>query len=187
MAEQQYGMSNISALYEDPMQDPTQIGQPSNQDQSQNPNMVSQDELSPEVQTFLTDSYNQEMMEKFIQHNPTTLLKTLLENGAQLPHEFNRSTLTQQAQGDLTPTQSVAPIIQTQSIATPSIIQAQSMPLAAPPIVVSIPSSSSLPSIPLSNPISSILQHTSIPPPSIQPHISIPQTSLPANYVANFI
>lgn len=114
MADQQYGMPDIGVLYEDPTQDHTQTGQPSDQDQSQNLDMVNQDELCPEVQSFLTDSYNQEMIEKFIKHNPTTLLKTLLEHGAQLPPKFNRSALVQQPQGDLAPTQSAAPTIQTQ-------------------------------------------------------------------------
>lgn len=153
MAEQQYGMSDISVLYEDP----TQSVQPSTQNQTQNPNMVDQDELSLEVQIFLADSYNQEMIEKFIQHNPTTLLKALLEKGAQLPLDFDKSNLGQQPQGDLAPTQNFAPVIQTQSIAILPIIQTQSITLAAPLPMVSIPPSSSLPYIPLSNLISSIL------------------------------
>lgn len=70
MIEQQYGMVDISVLCQDPTQDPTQGQnlQPDIQDpQSQvDPNMVDQDDLSPKVRTFLEDSYNQEMMDKFI-------------------------------------------------------------------------------------------------------------------------
>lgn len=108
--------------------------------------MVDLEDLSREVRTFLEDSYNQEMMDKFIRHNPGGLLKTLIKNGAHLPIDFDRSILDQQPQGEFSPTHIIVPIIHPQSIAPIVSI-----------LVVSIQPSSFLASIPLSNPITSIL------------------------------
>lgn len=173
-------MPDISTLYQDPTQDPTQgkSSQPDIQDpKSQvDPNMVDQDDLPLEMQTFLEDSYNQEMVEKFIRHNLIGLLRNLIENGARLPPNFDRSILDQQPQGEFSTSHIIAPILHPQSI-----VPAVSIPM------ISLQPSSFLAYVPLSNPITSILQHGSIPSSSSRPHFSIPQSSIPLKNVANFV
>lgn len=133
------------------------------QDLQQEEQLGDQPELSPRVQYFMDNPYNQYMMEIFFKHNPNGLVSHLITQGACFPPGFDRSILDRPLVGNLVDQPIIEIVLHPPPMTSTPIVYLPpiSIPQSASNLTISQPPSSSAP---LHNSLNYI--NTSLPPTS---------------------